>query len=156
MTKNPVTMAEVVDRLFTRLAATYGADWTRQWASVPIGDVKTAWGHELAGFITDLPAISNALDNLPERCPNVIQFKALCKACRTVNATLLLPEPKSDPAFVAQVLAKMADAPIKAADMKAWARRIIARKAAGDVVSPHNLKCAQDAMGISTKTAEAA
>lgn len=154
MSKNPATMADVIDRLFTRLAATYGADWTRQWASVPIGDVKTAWGHELASFISDLPAIGNALDNLPERCPNVIQFKALCKACRTVNATLLLPEPKSDPAFVAQVLAKMADAPIRT-DGKEWARRRIARGAVGDLLSPYGLKCAQDALGISTKMVEA-
>lgn len=156
MTKNPTTMADVIDRLFTRLAATYGADWTRQWASVPIGDVKTAWSHELASFITDLPAIGSALDNLPDRCPNVIQFKALCRACRTVNATPLLPEPKSDPAFVAQVLAKMADAPIKTADMKAWAKLIIARHDDGAVVSPYSLKCALDALGISTQRLEVA
>ena len=155
MTKNPTTMADVIERLFTRLAATYGADWTRQWASVPIGDVKTAWSHELASFISDLPAIGSALDSLPERCPNVIQFKALCRACRTVKATLLLPEPKSDPAFVAQVLAKMADAPSRI-DGKDWARLIIARHADGAVVSPYNLKCAREALGITTKMLEAA
>ena len=145
MSKNPITMAEVIDRLFSRLSATYGADWTRQWASVPISDVKTAWGHELANFIYDLPAIAGALDNLPERCPNPLQFKALCKANRTVKTTLLLPEPKSDPALVAHVLSKMT-APAPKADSKDWARRILARKADGEIVNPAALKMAQGAL----------
>jgi hypothetical protein len=146
MSRNPVAMAEIIDRLFTRLSATYGADWTRQWASVPISDVKTAWGHELAGFIHDLPAIASALENLPERCPNPLQFKALCKANRTVKTTLLLPEPKSDPVFIAQVLSKLADAP--KVDSKEWARRIIARKEAGEFIYPCTLGMAMSALGI--------
>ncbi|MDB5887040.1 MAG: hypothetical protein JWR74_3211 [Polaromonas sp.] len=145
MSKNPVTMAEVIDRLFTRLSATYGADWTRQWASVPISDVKTAWGHELAGFIHDLPAIAQALENLPERCPNVIQFKALCKANRTVKTTLLLPEPKSDPVFIAKVLSKLAE-PAPKTDGREWARRIIQRKADGEFINPFSLNLAKGAL----------
>ena len=145
MSRNPITMADVIDRLFTRLAATYGADWTRQWASVPIGDVKTAWGHELASFITDLPAIAQALDTLPERCPNVIQFKALCRACRTVKTALLLPEPKSNPVFINQVLDKLADAPPRI-DGKEWARRIIQRKADGEFINPFSLNLAKGAL----------
>lgn len=145
MSKNPVTMAEVIDRLFTRLAATYGADWNRQCGTSPMIDIKTAWGHELAGFITDLPAIAKALDNLPERCPNVIQFKSLCRASRTVNATLLLPEPKSNPVFIAQVIAKLAE-PAPKTDGREWARRIIARKAAGDFINPFSLNLAKGAL----------
>lgn len=145
MSKNPITMADVIDRLFTRLAASYGAEWTRQWKDIPIVDMKTAWGHELAGFIADLPAIAHALDNLPERCPNVIQFKSLCKAGRTVKTALLLPEPKSDPAFIAKVVAKLA-APAPKIDSKEWARRILSRKAAGEVINPTSLRMAQGAL----------
>ena len=145
MSKNPITMAEVVDRLFTRLSASYGAEWTRQWKDIPIVDMKTAWGHELASFISDLPAIASALDNLPERCPNVIQFKALCKANRTVKTALLLPEPKSDPAFIASVVAKLAE-PAPKTDSKEWARRIISRKAAGEFISPFSLNLAKGAL----------
>lgn len=154
MSKNPITMAEVIDRLFTRLAATYGADWNRQCGTSPMIDIKTAWGHELAGFITDLPAIAKALDNLPERCPNVIQFKSLCRASRTVSATLLLPEPKSNPAFIAQVIAKLADAPPKT-DGREWARRIIARKEAGEFIYPCTLGMAMSALGIVKKAVAA-
>jgi hypothetical protein len=145
MSRNPITMAEVVDRLFTRLAASYGAEWTRQWKDIPIVDMKTAWGHELASFIGDLPAIASALDNLPERCPNVVQFKALCRANRTVKTALLLPEPKSDPAFIASVVAKLSE-PAPKTDSKEWARRIIARKAAGEFISPFSLNLAKGAL----------
>ena len=154
MSKNPITMAEVIDRLFTRMAATYGPEWDRQCGTSPMGDIKTAWGHELAGFIGDLQAIARALDNLPERCPNVIQFKNLCRASRTVKATLMLPEPKSNPAFVAEVLAKLADAPLKT-DGREWARRIISRKEAGEYIYPCTLGMAMSALGM-TKQAVAA
>lgn len=154
MTKIQPTMDEVIERLFTRLSATYGAEWTRQWATVPIGDVKSAWAHELASFSDDLPAIASALDSLPERCPNAIQFKILCRTCRKVKNVMLLPEPKSDPAFIAQVLARLSRAPLKT-DNKDWATRRIARHAAGEALGPGGLKCARDALGISTKTAEA-
>ena len=154
MSKNPITMAEVVDRLFTRLAASYGAEWTRQWKDTPVVDMKTAWGHELAGFISDLGAIAQALDNLPERCPNVIQFKALCRANRTVKATLMLPEPKSNPAFIAEVIAKLSDAPAKT-DGREWARRIIARKEDGEYIFPCTLAMAMSALGMAKQAVAA-
>ena len=71
-------MTEVIDRIFHRLSATYGADWARQCATVPIADVKTALAQDLAGYINNLLAISYTFENLPERCPNVIQFRNPC------------------------------------------------------------------------------
>ena len=146
MSKNPTTMADVIDRLFNRLSATYGADWTRQWANIPISDIKTAWGHELAGYVSHLSAIAYALDNLPERCPNVIQFKNLCRAAPARDVPRIEP-PKADPIRVAAVLAKLSDAPPKAAGRE-WARGIISRKEAGEHVNPTALKMARGALGI--------
>jgi len=37
---------KVIDRLFERLGATYGASWSKMWADVPLVDVKTTWAHE--------------------------------------------------------------------------------------------------------------
>ena len=153
MSRNPTTMADVIDRLFTRLAATYGPEWTRQCGVTPMTDIKTAWGHELAWCIKDLTIIAQVLDNLPERCPNVIQFKNLCRAIPSKTA-LLLPEPKSDPVFVKQVLAKLAD-PAPKTDGKEWARRIVARKEAGEYIFPCTLAMAMSALGM-TKQAVAA
>lgn len=144
---NKITMADVIDRLFTRLSATYGAAWTRQWADVPIVDVKTAWGHELAGYIDHMQAIGYALDNLPERCPNVIQFKHLCRAAPQRDVPRI-EAPKADPARVAEVLSKLALPPTTGHDPKAWARRIVARHEQGDNIRPYSLKLAQSALKL--------
>lgn len=146
MSKNPITMAEVVDRLFNRLSATYGADWTRQWANIPISDIKTAWGHELAGYINHLGAIAYALDNLPERCPNVIQFKHLCRAAPSKDVPRL-EAPKADKAIVEKVLAGLAPVENNPHGMKAWAHRLKACHEAGDRLNPYQINSFQIALG---------
>ena len=132
MSKNPVSMSGVIDRLFTRLAATYGPEWTRQCGATPMTDIKTVWGHELAGYINNLPAIAHALDILPERCPNVIQFRNLCRTAPAATV-LMLPEPKSDPARIKAVLAQMPTA--AAVGRLDWARAL-QRK---DDANPHTV-----------------
>lgn len=140
---------KAIDRLFERLAATYGAAWTRQWADVPIADVKTAWAHELSGFAGRLDSLAWALENLPERCPNVIEFKVLCRRS-PAPVVPRLPEPKADPERLKAELAKLA--PLRASvaaqglDHKAWAKRIIARHDAGDRLNPTTLRFAKEAL----------
>lgn len=149
---------KAIDRLFERLAATYGNDWTRQWASVPIADVKSVWAHELSGFAGKLQCIAWALENLPEQCPNVIQFKHLCrKAPDSVLPQLAAPEPKADPARVAAELAKLRGtlgipapgAPTNQVNHRAWAPRILARLEAGEKISPTVVKMARDCVALS-------
>lgn len=143
------TPAEAIDRLFNRLSATYGADWTRQWANIPISDVKTAWSHELAGYLVSkagLNAIAHALDNLPERCPNVIQFKHLCRAAPSVDVPRLDP-PKADPARVAAALANLAPAVADPNGMKSWAHRLKDRHSRGDNLSATQIKSYRMALG---------
>ena len=144
---NTERMPEVIDRLFKRLAATYGAAWTRQWEGTPMPDVKTAWCHELAGYAGHLSAISYALDNLPDRCPNVIQFRNLCRAAPTATVLQIDP-PKADPAIVAKVLAGLAPLTSNPHGMKAWAHRLKARHDAGDRLNLYQIKCYQSALGI--------
>ncbi|MEN9885451.1 MAG: hypothetical protein RL758_29 [Pseudomonadota bacterium] len=142
--------AKAIDRLFERLAATYGAAWTRQWADVPINDVKSAWAHELAGFTGRLEAIAWALENLPEKCPNVIEFKNHCRRAPMPEAPKL-PEPKADPERVKAELAKlkvMVNKPQQKStvDHKAWAKAILDRKDAGARINPTTLRFAQEAL----------
>lgn len=147
--------AEVIDRLFSRLSAVYGVDWDRQMGTAPLGDVKSAWGHELAGFSDKLGMLAWALDNLPERCPNVIAFKTLARRA-PVPETARLPEPKADPARVAAELAKLAPAvesarkAVHGVDNKAWAKRLISRHEAVERLNPTTLRFAREALRMPT------
>ena len=150
MSQNPakaeITMGDVIDRLFTRLAATYGAEWTRQWAKVPMNDVKSAWIYELSGYITHLSAIAYALDNLPERCPSLISFRNLCRSAPG-RVVPMIEAPKADPKLIAEELLAMA--PLRErvyVDGREWARRIVVRHEQGDKILPYSLNLAQSAL----------
>jgi len=126
-----------IDRLFERLALTYGAAWQNSFGAAPITDVKSMWQHELSSFMQNKETMKRivwALDNLPERVPNVIQFKNLCRMAPAPEV-LMLPEPAADPERVAAELAKIA--PMMAerterVDPKAWAKRLRFRNLAGE------------------------
>ena len=141
---------KAIDRLFERLAATYGASWTRMWGDVPMLDVKASWAHELAGFSSNLQSVAWGLENLPERCPNVIEFRNLCRRAPEPELPRL-PEPKADPERLKAELAKLADVRAKVAQksfsQKDWARRIIEKHEAGEKVRPVTLRFAREAVG---------
>jgi len=146
-------MIKAIDRLFHRLSATYGADWDRSLGQTPISDAKTVWAHELSPFKNSLNRLAWALENLPERCPNVIVFKKLCQSAPVPDAPAL-PEPKADPKRVAEELAKLA--PLrqrtdehKRIDHKAWAKRLQARHIAGEKLNMNQVRCMNIALGVS-------
>lgn len=145
---------KAIDRLFERLSATYGATWTRQWVDVPIGDAKSAWAHELAGFEGQLESLAWGLENLPERCPNVIEFRNLCRRAPK-PALPELPAAKADPDRLKAELSKLGEIRAKAVahasvDHKAWARRIVSRLEAGDNVNRTALRFAREALRMNT------
>ena len=123
-------MMKAVDRLFQRLAATYGAGFDRSLGSTPVMDAKSAWAYELSPFKNHLHRVAWALENLPDRCPNVIEFKKLCRMAPEPEV-LKLPEPAADPERLKAELAKLE--PLKAmlaakpgsVDFKAWAKVIL-------------------------------
>ena len=140
---------KAIDRLFERLAATYTTQWVRQFDFVPLADVKTAWAHELSVFSSRLDVLAWALENLPQKCPNAIEFKALCRQAPRPTEQQL-PAPKADPARVAAELSKLS-AVVKrpsagGIDHKAWAKVILARHDAGEKVRPISLRFAREAL----------
>lgn len=141
---------KAIDRLFDRLAATYGAAWDRSLGATPVLDAKALWAHELQAFAERLEAVVWALDKLPEHPPNVIQFRNLCRQAPAALA-LPLPQAKADPARVAAELAKLgtlrATVTAQAGDMKAWARRLRAREVAGDRLSGFQRDAWRTALG---------
>jgi len=143
---------KAVDRLFRRLAATYGSAWDRSLGTAPVEDVKSAWAHELSGFSGNLDALAWALENLPERCPNAIEFRALARRAPALDVPRIEP-PKADPSRAAAALAKVRAAPEEKIDPKDWARRILARHQAGEKLTPISVDMARSALGISSQQA---
>ena len=148
---------EAVDRIFRTLAATYGAEWDRMYANTPLSDAKTIWLDTLSAF--DGPRmvyIAWALKNLPERCPNPIQFRNLCRQAPAIEEAAL-PSPPADPERIKAELAKLAPARQAAAatriDRKDWARIIVARHEAGERIRPISLRFAREALGIRAEVA---
>ena len=141
--------AKWVDALFTKLTLAYGRDFLARWEGLDICDVKTDWGHELAGFVNHPEAIAYALANLPQRPPTVLEFRALCRRAPVKDAPKL-EAPRADPARVAAELAKLAPMRSQARpviDGKDWARRLLARHDAGEKLRPIQVRFAREALG---------
>lgn len=147
---------KAVDRLFSRLTATYGRDFLARYAGVPESDLKAVWAHELAGFEAHLQSLAWALENLPAQAPNVIEFRALARRAPAPEL-LRLPEPAADPVRLASEFAKLA--PLRAViaeavgthDPRAWAKRHLARHAAGERVPSITLRFAREALGAASE-----
>lgn len=141
-------MIRAIDRLFKRLSATYGAEWERMLGATPEIDAKSVWAHELEQFKNSLHRIAWALENLPERCPNVIVFKNICRAAPAPEE-IALPAPKADPERVAAELAKLGH--IRATTFVAaqagrldWAKKILDNP---EGRTPTVIQMAKNAMG---------
>lgn len=137
---------KVIDRIFMRLAATYGAEFKNLYAGVDEKAVKAAWCRDLAGFADDLDSIAWALDHLPARRPNLIEFRELCRKAPRKELPQL-PHVPADKARVAQEIAKLRS-PAESTDPKDWARRILAKVESGQRVTPIAEKFAREALRI--------
>lgn len=98
---------KAVERLFERMLATYGTEFSNKWGGAPIADVKSVWADELAGFAGRLDAVAWALQNLPERVPNAVQFKALCRQAPAPAQKALPAPPPANPERVAAEMQKL-------------------------------------------------
>lgn len=141
---------QAIDRLFARLIGTYGREFMAKWEGVPEQLAKSSWAHELSGFAGRLDAIAWALENLPERAPNAIEFRNLCRRAE-VAAPPAPPEPPADPVRLRAELAKLAPLvqQVRGAqwvDGRAWARRIVARHDDGARINAFTLRCAREAL----------
>lgn len=143
--------SQAVDRLFARLSATYGRDFASKYEGLDQNAVKSSWSHELAGFAPHLDAIAWALENLPERAPNVIEFRAICRRAPAPEAPRLEYSPAGKERVAAE-LAKLGHVkgatPPQGKDYRAWARAIVERHKSGDKITRTQLAMAKDALGM--------
>jgi hypothetical protein len=140
-----------IDRIWEKLTVTYGANFLARWRDFDaqaLNAVKSDWMNELSGFERAPHAIAFALANLPERAPNVVEFRNLCRQAPAADVPKL-PEPKADPARLAAELAKLAPlreklAAVPAKDCKQWTRDILANPSGR---TPTVLQMARNALG---------
>ena len=147
------SFAEVIDAIFAKLAVRYGATWLRQWDGLDMNLVKSDWGSELAGFAQNLEPLRYALRHLPDRCPNVGEFRALANRCPPPELPRLAAPAASD-AVVAEQVAKQLELKKVLApkvECKEWAHRLIARANNGERLRPYTLRCARQALGMEGK-----
>lgn len=143
---------KAIDRLFDRLEQTYGSQWTGMWRDQKMSDVKTAWSYELQNFDKRLDAVAWALENLPDRVPNLISFRNLCRSAPAKEVPIL-PEPKADPERLKAELSKLGEIRSKVLvtstiDGREWARRILQKQKDGCVLSPISVRFAKEALRI--------
>lgn len=135
------------DKIFAKLSLVYGRDFVGRWEGIALADVKTDWGHELAGFVGHPEAIAFALANLPPKPPTVVEFRALARRAPLPDVPRL-EAPKADPERIARELARLAPlkqgGPVHGA--RDWAHRIVARAEAGDPVHSITLRFAREAL----------
>ena len=86
-----------VNKIFTKLTAVYGREFSNKYSNIVDGQdlgmiaAINVWAEELGGFADNPSAIAFGLDvnNLPERPPNLIEFRAICqKAPRDTHLQL--------------------------------------------------------------------
>lgn len=140
------------DRLFDILSKTYGTEFQNKWSGMALNEIKSHWAFELGSFADNLNAIGWALKNLPDRCPNLIEFKSLCKQAPRPT-TLSLDEPKAPLDVVDKELAKMAAEAFRAprddngtVDHKRWAKKLKARHDNGEVLGLVQVRMYKEAL----------
>lgn len=140
-----------VERIFSRLMASYGRQFADLYADIDPTDVKAQWAHELDAFSSPvgLKRIAWALDNLPGKAPNAPEFRNLCKQAH-VDLPPQLPMGDADPEKVREVVRRLApvlgaQSPSKK-DPKGWARKLIAKSERGESVRAISLRFAREAL----------
>jgi hypothetical protein len=139
-----------IDRVFTRLSALYGRQFLDMWSGCDLAEVKSAWSESLGGFTGQegALAIAGALKDCEEQkfSPSLPEFKALVRA-RFKPAAAAVPQlagPVVTPEQVAEAKDKIAEFALHQRVDFEWPNRILARQAAGEIISPTVIRVAKD------------
>lgn len=145
---------QAIERLFDRLLLSYGSEFSNKWGGLNPAEVKTNWAHELAFCADDLNMIGWALQNLPDRCPNLIEFKTLVKNAPR-RARIALEATKASADVVDREMAKIASEAFKLprdekgkVDHKRWAKKLKERHERGEPLITFQIKAYKQALDI--------
>lgn len=138
-----------IERLFSRLAALYGAAFGRQWEGTNIADVKLVWAEKLGGFTAS--QIGAALKGCDDRQypPNLPEFIDLCRQAakraeirQAIEAPQLSVEERIDRAGQLEAAAVKP----QAYDYRGWCKELKRRYLAGEHLLPIQISMASEAM----------
>lgn len=68
----------LLEAIFTKCGLVYGRDFLSRWEGIDLAEVKGDWRRELGSHLERPEAIRFALENLPNKAPHVLEFRALC------------------------------------------------------------------------------
>lgn len=140
---------EWVGVIFDKCTVTYGRRFMAQWDDLDADRVRADWAHELAGFAQHPRGIAYALQNLPADLPlNVMQFRAIARRAPAEDLPALECPPARREARAGALAAVAHYAAEERPANREWARVIVARKAAGESITPTVLRMAEDALHL--------
>ena len=123
-----------IEKLFRKLSARYGRSFLGQYDGIDLQDVMAGRAEALAGSPSRPEALQHAIGNLPERAPNVAEFRKLC--VNAPRAAVALPAPAADPVRVQAEITKLARKPAGVNTYTDWIARGLADLEAGIKRSP--------------------
>lgn len=142
---------KTVDYLFARFSAIYGSEFANKWAGQDSDAVKAAWAYTLADYDNNQPRIKWALEHLPERPPNALQFRALCALAPEQNGlqAIAKDEPMTFSKEVRDAIVAGMSAPApQEHGMKQWAHDLKARADNGEKLGMNQIRCYKNALGL--------
>ncbi|TCS94094.1 hypothetical protein EDC36_12016 [Tepidimonas ignava] len=155
----PASISPVIKQLFQLLHGAYGGAFIAKFATGEkdaagkdrgIRSAMIVWQSALAKYPAEVieAAAQRATEQHPDFPPHLPQFEALCKAAaprKTYAEQHGLPPSKALPKPAEAALRNPAGFEPKN-DGRDWARRILARKAAGETINGCALRMAREAM----------
>lgn len=133
-----------VDKLFSKLSATYGQSFIRQYDGIDVADVKAEWGQVLSSFQQSPEALRYGVDHLPsDKAPNALQFRDLCRRAPDTAFPRLaaLPAPVAGPVAPEVIAATKAAFERKdARGWKDWAHALKRRHESGEKLTQFQIK----------------
>lgn len=156
-----------IERIFARLHDIYGQEFAYKWGEAT-ESTKQAWIDALAGF--NAAAIGGALkacEDVP-KCPNLPDFKALCRAAMPPAVPMSSPDPEvpMDKARVVNLISEVADRfsaqqkegakfsinGVPITPYKRWAYALILREADGEQLANEAAVAWREVLGFSRST----
>lgn len=153
-TQSPAFHSGLIDRLFARFVAMYGARFTDMWANSNFDEVKKCWSDELRIFTVAQvgEAVSNLkTHNFPPTLPEFLQLCAGAKAKATVTYIKAVPrlQVKEQPNDWHAAKARCMELAKQFGHKKPsndWAFKILQRAKDGDNIPADSMRMAMEAV----------